>query len=150
LKGQNGETGARDQVAICTLDCGARCCRYLTVSVPAPRSHADWDEFRWWLSHAGTMLTHDDEDGWMLHVQTRCDHLGPDNLCRIYEARMDACEEYDAATCEFAEDIPFDLALREETDLADHLEQKRLKRGARVARAIREAQRLRPPARPSR
>ena len=135
----------RDQLTICTMDCGARCCRYLTVSVPAPRGQNDWDEFRWWLAHAGTMLTHDEEDGWMLHVQTPCQHLGPDKLCQIYEARMDACEEYDAATCEFAENIPFELALHDEGDLADHLERKRLKRGAPVARAIREAQRLRAP-----
>lgn len=127
-----------DQIAICTRDCGARCCRYITVSVEAPRSHADWDEFRWWLAHGGTMLSKGD-DGWMLHVETRCRHLGPDNLCRIYDHRMAACEEYDAATCEFVNPVPFDVELRSEEDLAAYLEEKGLKRGGEVAREIRAA-----------
>ncbi len=129
-----------DPVTTCTLHCGARCCRYITVSVPAPRSHADWDEFRWWLAHQGTMLTKDD-DGWMLHVQTPCGNLGPGNLCRVYENRMTACSEYEFHTCEYHVDVPFDLELKTEEDLAAHLEKKRLKRGRAVARAIRRAHR---------
>lgn len=136
--------GPADQVDICTRQCGARCCRYITVSVPTPRSHADWDEFRWWLGHEGSMLTFGD-DGWMLHVQTPCRHLGPGNLCRIYHHRMSACAEYDAASCEFQNPIPFDVELRSESDLADYLQRRRLRRGTDVLRAIRASQRGLPP-----
>lgn len=128
----------KDQLTICTKDCGARCCRYITVSVPAPRGQNDWDEFRWWLAHAGTMLTRD-EDGWMLHVETRCRHLADDNTCRIYEHRMITCEEYDPSACEFTDTVEYEVCLRTESDLADHLEARGLKRAAEVAARIRAA-----------
>ena len=127
-----------DQLRICTQACGGRCCRYLTVSVDAPRGHTDWDEFRWWLAHGGVMVTKD-EDGWMLHVQTRCSHLRPDNMCGIYEHRMTTCSEYEAENCEFTDEVPYDVQLRSEEDLADYLEKRKLKRGAEVAEAIRAA-----------
>lgn len=137
----HGARSLKDQLAICTLDCGARCCRYITVSVDAPRARNDWDEFRWWLAHEGVMVTKD-EDGWMLHVQIRCRHLGADNECGIYDHRMVACAEYDAESCEFTDDVPYDVQLQTEVDLADYLESRGLKRGAEVAASIREAQAL--------
>ena len=128
------------QLKICTLDCGGRCCRYVTTTIQAPRATVDWDEIRWWLAHEGTMVTQD-EDGWMLHVQTRCRHLLPDNRCGIYDTRMMACEDYDAKACEFTGDVDYAVLLRSETDLADHLERRKLKRGAEIARQIRETAR---------
>jgi len=125
------------QLKICTLDCGARCCRYVTTAIEAPRATVDWDEIRWWLAHEGTMVTKD-EDGWMLHVQTRCRHLLPNNLCGIYETRMMACEEYEADSCEFTGDVDYQVHLRTEAELADHLERRGLKRGAEVAMQIRK------------
>ncbi len=127
---------AARQIEVCTRRCRARCCGYLTVHVDAPRAHADWDEMRWWLAHEGTMVTKD-EDGWLLHVKTPCRHLRADNLCGIYQDRMTTCAGYDAATCEFVDAVPFPLELRSEADLADHLERRKLRRGAAVARAIR-------------
>ena len=128
----------KDQLKICTLDCGARCCRYITVEVPAPRGRNDWDEVRWWLAHAGMMVSKD-EDGWMLHVAARCRHLADDNACEIYEHRMIACAQYDAANCESTDDMPYDVCLKTETDLADYLERRKLKWGAEVAASIRAA-----------
>ena len=130
------------QLRICTLECGARCCRYVTTAIQAPRVTVDWDEIRWWLAHDGVMVTKD-EDGWMLHVQTRCRHLLPDNRCGIYETRMMACEEYDAANCEFTGEVDYQVHLRTEEDLADHLERRGLKRGAEIAKQIRNTARLR-------
>ena len=131
-----------DQLRICTVACGGRCCRYITASVATPRGRTDWDEIRWWLAHAGVMVTKD-EDGWMLHVQTPCSHLRPDKTCGIYDHRMVTCSDYDAENCEFTDDVPYDVQLRSEDDLADYLEEKRLKRGAEVARAIRSSAGLR-------
>lgn len=130
----------KDQLAICTKECQARCCRYITMSFEAPRGQNDWDEVRWWLAHEGTMVTKD-EDGWMLHMETRCRHLAPDNMCRIYAHRMIACEEYEAEDCEFTGDVPFDICLRSEADLAGYLERRGLKRGADVAKRTRKAAR---------
>ena len=136
------ESAAKDQFTICTQDCRARCCRYITVTVPAPRGRADWDEMRWWLAHEGTLVTHD-EDGWLLHVPTPCGNLRPDNACGVYPHHMDACKEYDASICEFTgpqEDV---VEMKSELDLARYLERRRLKRGLGVARDIRRSERQR-------
>ena len=129
------------QLRICTLDCGARCCRYVTTTIQAPRATVDWDEIRWWLAHEGTMVTKD-EDGWMLHVRVRCRHLLPDNRCGIYETRMATCEDYEADSCEFTGDPDYEVHLRCEEDLADHLERRGLKRGVEVAKQIRKTARM--------
>lgn len=125
-----------EQLRICTMDCGGRCCRYVTTSIERPRATVDWDEIRWWLAHEGIMVTKD-EDGWMLHVLTRCRHLLPDNKCGIYETRMMACEAHEADACEFTGEPDYKVQLRTESELADYLERKKLKRGAKVAKRIR-------------
>jgi uncharacterized protein len=137
-----------DQFTVCTKLCGARCCRYITVTVPAPRSEDDWDEVRWWLAHEGVMVTHD-EDGWMLHVRTPCTNLRPDNACGVYPDHMLACQEYDPSDCEYTGEVPFDVLLEREADLADYLEKRRLSRGRRVAQAIRRAAERRSVPRPA-
>lgn len=142
----DGSNGV-DQVQVCTEVCGGRCCRYLTISVDAPMGHVDWDEMRWWLCHEGVMVTKD-EDGWMLHVQTPCRNLLPNNLCGIYEDRPTTCAAYEADNCEHTGDVPYDIEFREPKDLADYLEKRKLKRGRDVAKAIRETD-ARPAARPS-
>ena len=135
-----------DQLAICTEACGARCCRYITIEVDAPRAGRDWDEMRWWLAHEGVVVSKD-EDGWNVHIETRCGHLRSDNLCGIHQDRMDTCRRYDAANCEFTGPLDQEFELRSELDLARYLERRRLKRGAATARAIRSAARR--PAAPS-
>jgi Fe-S-cluster containining protein len=112
----------------------------VTVPVRTPRGEADWDEMRWWLAHGGVLVSKD-EDGWRVHVETRCGHLRPDNACGVYAHRPRACAEYDAATCEYTGPLEYDVLLRSEDDLADYLERRRLRRGASVARAIRAAAR---------
>jgi len=131
-----------DQFTVCTRHCEARCCRYITVMVPPPRSEPDWDEVRWWLAHEGVIVTHD-ADGWMLSVMVRCQNLGADNACGIYPDHMLACKEYDPTDCEFTGEVPFDVKLECEEDLADYLERKRLVRGRGVAASIRSAARRR-------
>jgi Fe-S-cluster containining protein len=128
----------RSQFEICTQDCGARCCRYLTVEVPAPRAKADWDEMRWWLAHEGVMVSKD-EDGWLLHVQTRCTNLRTDNACGVYPHHMNTCKSYDAETCEFTGPLDYHVLLQSELDLARHIEKRKLKRAAPIARDIRMA-----------
>jgi hypothetical protein len=132
------------QGEICTRHCGARCCRYVTVGISAPRSHADWDEVRWWVAHEGVSVTREDDGAWMVVVRTPCRNLRPDGACGIYGEHMDVCREHAVEDCEFAVPVPFDLELRSEADLADYLERRRLRRGRRVAESIRRAAATRP------
>jgi hypothetical protein len=136
-------TSAKDQFTICIRDCRGRCCRYITVPIDTPTCHDDWDEMRWWLAHGGVTVSKD-EDGWMLQVETRCKNLRPDNACAIYPHHMETCKEYEAESCEFTGPIDQEFELTSELDLARYLERRKLKRGAKVARSIRAAQRQRP------
>jgi hypothetical protein len=129
------------QAEICMQHCGAKCCRYLTVSIPTPTAETDWDEIRWWLAHEEVWVTKDDE-GWLLTVEMRCRHLEANGACGIYESRMNLCAKHDAADCEFAVPLANEVELRNESDLADYLERRRLKRGRRVAESIRKAEAL--------
>ncbi|MDF1701048.1 MAG: hypothetical protein P1V36_07810 [Planctomycetota bacterium] len=138
-----GRPPKKDQFSICTQDCGARCCRYITVEIPGPRSRDDWDEMRWWLAHEGSMVSKD-EDGWCLHVQTPCSHLRPDNACAIYPHHMRTCNDYDASNCEFTGPLDHEFELRSELDLAGYIERRGLKRAAPIAQAIRRAARRKP------
>lgn len=135
--------GAKDQFTICTQDCRGRCCRYITIEVKTPRARRDWDEMRWWLAHEGVIVSKE-EDGWNVHVETRCGNLRADNACAIYPHHMDTCESYDAATCEFTGPLEYELELRTELDLARYIERRGLVRARPVARAIRRAARRRP------
>lgn len=132
------QDASEQQQNVCTHECRARCCRYITTSIDAPRAANDWDEIRWWLAHAGTSVTKDN-DGWMLQVQTPCRYLGEDLRCRIYADRMIACAEHSSDDCEFTGEIPYQVHLQTETDLADYLERRGLKRGVHVAKRIRAA-----------
>jgi hypothetical protein len=131
-----------DQFAICTRHCGARCCRYVTVSIPTPVAEDDWDEMRWWLAHEGVTVSKE-SDGWMVVFETRCRNLGEAGECRAYRDRMRMCSEHDVTDCEFALDVESEVELKSESDLADYLERRRLVRGRKVARAIRRAERAR-------
>ncbi len=136
-------SNGKDQFAICTQDCGARCCRYITVEIAAPRSHDDWDEMRWWLAHEGVVVSKSDE-GWLLHIETRCGNLRADNACAIYPHHMRTCEDYDASNCEYTGPLDQDFELHSELDLARYLEKRGLKRAQKVLQAIRAAERRRP------
>lgn len=138
-----GTESTRDQFTICTQDCGARCCRYITIEINPPRAQRDWDEMRWWLAHEGVVVSKD-EDGWNVHVETRCQNLRADNACAIYPHHMDTCESYDAKTCEFTGPLDQEFELRSELDLARYIERRGLKRAKPIAQAIRRAERRRP------
>ena len=138
-----GSEPTRDQFTICTQDCGARCCRYITIEVDTPRARRDWDEVRWWLAHEGVIVSKD-EDGWNVHVETRCSNLRDDGACAIYPHHMDTCENYDATTCEFTGPLDIEFELHSELDLARYIEKRGLKRAAPIAEAIRRGEKRRP------
>lgn len=90
----------KDQLRKCQEECQARCCRYITVYLEAPRTKSDFDELSWFLAHENICVYVEDRR-WHLEVQNRCKHLRRDNLCRVYENRPAVCRDYDMAACEF-------------------------------------------------
>ena len=100
------------------LKCGARCCRYVTVKIPAPKDRVDRDEIRWFLHHENisVMIEH---RKWMLQVDTRCKNLTEDHRCAIYAKRPDVCREYETDACDYRltkEEMPILFRSPEEFD----------------------------------
>jgi len=81
------------------VECGALCCRYLTVKINPPRHRADRDEHRWFLMHEGIEIRIEARQ-WYMIVYTPCRNLTEENLCRIYDERPDLCRDYEADACD--------------------------------------------------
>ena len=63
--------------------CGGACCKYVSISVP----YMTADQERWARTRGELDLT-----TW--RIRSRCEHLGGDDRCMIYETRPDVCREY--------------------------------------------------------
>ena len=85
--------------------CGGSCCKYITVSVPAPRSMLDFDNLIWQLHHKKVNVLKD-ADGWSLLINNRCKNLGSDGKCGIYTQRPITCREHSADHCEYDDPLP--------------------------------------------
>ncbi|MCR4315717.1 MAG: hypothetical protein NUW37_05125 [Planctomycetes bacterium] len=92
----------------CAFLCRARCCRYITTRIVAPRKHADFDEIRWFLAHRGVKIFISQRK-WYLQVQTPCEHLNENNYCNIWPNHFDVCKDYDPKDCEFTGNGDWDI-----------------------------------------
>ncbi|MDP6442318.1 MAG: YkgJ family cysteine cluster protein [Pirellulaceae bacterium] len=87
--------------------CSAKCCRYFALPIETPTSWKDFEYLRWYLLHEYASVFREDDD-WYLLVQTKCKHLGDDNLCGIYETRPQICRDYTTEHCEYEDDWTYD------------------------------------------
>jgi uncharacterized protein len=87
--------------------CGAKCCRYFALPIDKPKVWQDFDYIRWYLLHERSAIFTDD-GCWYLLVQNRCNHLGEDNLCGIYETRPQICRDYTTKDCEYDDEWVYD------------------------------------------
>ena len=79
--------------------CGAKCCKYITIKIDAPRDKIDRDEIRWFLHHENISVMIE-RRLWFLQVYTRCKNLARDNRCAIYDNRPEVCRQYEMEECE--------------------------------------------------
>ena len=90
-----GDCGFPQCWCVCSLcdNCHAACCRHVTIKVGAMTE----DEARW-ANMRGTV----NGDMWRLPV--KCEQLGGDDRCMIYETRPDVCRKYavDGPMCKAA------------------------------------------------
>jgi hypothetical protein len=68
------------------LDCGL-CCTYLAFEINGPTTVKHASEILWQLYHDRVSVYRDTDDEWFVQVETRCQHLQPDNKCGIYATR---------------------------------------------------------------
>jgi len=86
--------------ARCQEHCQARCCRYLTVQIPAPQRECDLDELSWLLAHEHVTV-YVAARRWHVEVRTRCRYLTANNLCAIYDSRPKVCRDHSPRECEY-------------------------------------------------
>ena len=86
----------------CQQECNGRCCRYITIVVPAPKRKVDFDELSWFLAHRNISV-YVESRRWHVEAQNPCKYLGSDNLCTVYENRPDVCRDYEIKSCEYPE-----------------------------------------------
>jgi len=98
--GRRRSLTADEQHRICQHECKARCCRYITIKIPAPKVKADFDEISWFLAHRDISV-YVESRFWHVEVRNRCKYLTRSNLCSIYENRPDVCRNYDVEACEY-------------------------------------------------
>lgn len=123
--------------------CPGKCCRYFTVPIRTPRTKSDFDELRWYLAHAQTLIFTETEEKngkkvvkWNLVVWTNCQYLLPDNGCSIYHTRPQVCRDYSTDSCEYDSPWVFEKSFESpdaiqsygEQFLADQRERRRAKR----------------------
>jgi Fe-S-cluster containining protein len=124
----------------CRYDCDSRCCRYITVVLPAPRRKADFDELSWFLAHKDISV-YVEERRWHLEVRTPCKYLNDANLCTVYEGRPDICREYDIEDCEFparpSHSLHFDTKEEFDAWMTDRKGEKRRRAPGRSAQPTR-------------
>ena len=89
-----------DAAARCQFQCMARCCRYITVQIPAPKDKRDLEELSWFLAHRDISV-YVESRRWHLVVRTPCKYLTDENLCAVYSERPEVCRDYSTEHCEY-------------------------------------------------
>lgn len=104
-------------------DCTGKCCRYILVDIPTPRSRLDYNNYGWYLAHEKTAI-YIDEGKWYLAVFNNCRYLNDKNQCDIYDRRYQACIDHSEANCEFDGDNVADVIFRDPNELMQYAEDK--------------------------
>ena len=132
---------AMDEISrTCMEECGARCCRYITVVLPPARREYELDEWGWFLAHENVSIYFAGRQ-WRLEMRCRCRYLDANNACTIYDQRPEVCRYYERDSCEFSGKVKhlhhFDT--KEELDRwreqRRERERRRRRRRARAAKA---------------
>ena len=97
---KSSETAAVSIRHRCQHECKGRCCRYITIQVPAPRDKIDMEEIRWFLAHRDISV-YVVSRRWNVEIRNRCKYLNRRNRCDIYEKRPEICRLYDVESCEY-------------------------------------------------
>jgi Fe-S-cluster containining protein len=109
----------------CT-ECG-RCCTYVGVEIETPDKAKDASDVLWYLYHPGVYIYVDGNGDWSVHFESRCENLGDDLLCRIYERRPHICRGFDNKTCEVNDHGHTALTFHQPAEFLDWLRKNRKK-----------------------
>ncbi|MBW2964778.1 YkgJ family cysteine cluster protein [Candidatus Woesearchaeota archaeon] len=106
---------ANEEVCRKCAECGATCCRSISVNIDAPKTVSDFDQFKWYVFHK--VLVYMDKDGdWFVEVLNDCIHIDENGLCKIYAERPDVCREFSSVGCEVPDDVAIEFRTADDID----------------------------------
>jgi len=79
--------------------CNGACCRYVVIEMDAPKELEDFDIIKWYVCHKNVNVFVEEDGAWNIEFITPCEHLGEDNLCKIYEKRPQICRDFSVDEC---------------------------------------------------
>lgn len=127
---------AETMLRICQ-DCHARCCSYVAIEIDTPESITDFENIRWYCAHKDIWVFMEDDE-WHVVFESRCEKLGEDSGCTIYDKRPDTCKHYKWGECEYYLRGSFDLELRSLEEVDAYVKKRFPKRWARKQKARRK------------
>ena len=108
-------------------DCGAKCCRYVSLEIDKPKSKRSIENIRWFVSHRDVWV-YKHKDAWHLAFDTPCEHLDESHRCTIYERRPAICRDYDAASCEDSASLKHAVGLGTREQVDEYVARRKKKR----------------------
>jgi uncharacterized protein len=104
----------------------AKCCSYMSMEIDAPDDLSDYENMLWYIAHQNIHLYVVDDE-WFLNVLNKCNFLGENNMCQIYDRRPSICREHSVEGCEYGadfEDFGYDHYFSTFAELEDYIWQK--------------------------
>jgi len=102
------------------IDCGAICCRYVSIQIDQPTTRRDFEDIRWYIAHRDVWVFVEDGD-WYVCVERKCKYLAKDNTCKIYEDRPSICRAYKVEDCERnGQGDPYDMKFTRPEEVVEY------------------------------
>lgn len=80
------------------------CCTTVGIEIETPETHEDFDFIKWYIFHKGLTVYIDRDGTWNVEIATKCNYLGPDKKCKIYDDRPAVCREFSPDQCNVTEE----------------------------------------------
>lgn len=80
------------------VECDA-CCKYVSVEIDKPTTKSEIEDVKFYIYHEGSSVYIDEENDWYIMFESKCDKLGTDGQCTIYEERPTICREFAREDC---------------------------------------------------
>lgn len=109
------------------IECGAKCCRYVSVEMDRPTCKADYYTIRWYLLHRNVHVYIDHDNDWYVEFITECEALQPDHRCGAYETRPQVCRDHGwpAGSCEHFE-VPYKVYFKTSAEYEAWLDRRKI------------------------
>lgn len=101
----------------------AKCCYYVSMEVDTPENRKDYEYNLWMIAHKNVSF-YIYRKKWHINFSSRCNFLGRDNRCKIYEKRFSVCRNHPNDSCEATGDYDFPEYFKTYNELLNYIKKK--------------------------